>query len=544
MNFLYLTIATSLFYFSLTYVGSYTNITTIDLIVIISLIILVSIIQYYIIKKNIFIILNERLTYALFIFFNIYAVNLVFNESFIKQPFKIELILIFFGILLLFALISMFNELKKYQSYIISFLFLSSLFFFYKPYITQKLIDTSDIKYSNELSVYPITFKEKPNVYIIGIDALVPNILLEKHMSLESTDLHEFLNREFMTYKNVFSGGDRTIPSYLSMLSLTPDYWNSFDESKDSCLFCATPMNRNNLFNGLTPSPLIMIFKSNGYESTTAHEWPHFGPTKGPYIDNYLLRTGQDSKRISHSVCNLTTSRSDFVGFFGYCTLRNRLKFLKNYSTKKLYYKGFEFNLAWDLQNIEEVATKNSPQLYIGHVLSTRHTSYEFDITNKEMFSDFKTEYVTKANETALLMKIVLDHIKKNDKNALIYVWGDHGPVLSQHLSWDNRYNEKSTHPLIQSPKFFIQDRLGTFGGVYHNGSVCNLGDFQTQRIFNTPQHIIKDILYCLSDAKSREINKDYFKNFTRTKTFPYPRRDQNRPILSDVIDFRDYLYE
>lgn len=544
MNFLYLTIATSLFYFSLTYVGSYTNITSIDLIVIISLIILVSIIQYYIIKKHIFIILNERVTYTLFLFFNIYAVNLVFNEGFIKQPFKIELILMFFGVLLLFAFISMFNELKKYQSYIITFLFLSTLFFFYKPYITQKSIDTSGIKYSDELSVYPITFKEKPNVYIIGIDALVPNILLEKHMSLESTDLHDILNREFMTYKNVFSGGDRTIPSYLSMLSLTPDYWNSFDESKDYCLFCATPMNRNNLFNGLTPSPLIMIFKSNGYESTTAHEWPHFGPTKGPYIDNYLLRTGQDSKRISHSVCNLTTSRSDFIGFFGYCTLRNKLKFLKNYSPKKLYYKGFEFNLAWDLQNIEEVATKNGPQLYIGHILSTRHTSYEFDITNKEMFSDFKREYFTKANETAKLMKIVLDHIKKNDKNALIYIWGDHGPVLSQHLSWDDRYNEKSTHPLVRSPKFFIQDRLGTFGGVYHNGSVCNLESFQTQRSFNTPQHIIKDILYCLSDAKSREINKDYFNNFTKTKTFPYPRRGQDKPILTDVIDFRDYLYE
>ena len=62
-----------------------------------------------------------------------------------------------------------------------------------------------------------------------------------------------------------------TIPSYLSM-HLIPDYWNLFDESKDYCLFCATPMNQNNLFNGLTPSPLIMIFKSNGYESTTAHE--------------------------------------------------------------------------------------------------------------------------------------------------------------------------------------------------------------------------------------------------------------------------------
>ena len=209
MNFLYLTIATSLFYFSLTYVGSYTNITSIDLIVIISLIILVSIINIILLKNIFFIILNERVTYTLFLFFNIYAVNLVFNEGFIKQPFKIELILMFFGVLLLFAFISMFNELKKYQSYIITFLFLSTLFFFYKPYITQKSIDTSGIKYSDELSVYPITFKEKPNVYIIGIDALVPNILLEKHMSLESTDLHDILNREFMTYKNVFSGGDR-----------------------------------------------------------------------------------------------------------------------------------------------------------------------------------------------------------------------------------------------------------------------------------------------------------------------------------------------
>ena len=92
----------------------------------------------------------------------------------------------------------------------------------------------------------------------------------------------------------------------------------------------------------------------------------------------------------------MTTSRSDFIGFFGYCTLRNKLKFLKNYSPKKLYYKGFEFNLAWDLQNIEEVATKNGPQLYIGHILSTRHTSYEFDITNKEMFSDFKRSMLRK----------------------------------------------------------------------------------------------------------------------------------------------------
>ena len=141
-------------------------------------------------------------------------------------------------------------------------------------------------------------------------------------------------------------------------------------------------------------------------------------------------------------------------------------------------------------------------------------------------------------------MKIVLEHIKKNDNNALIYIWGDHGPVLSQHLSWDDRYNINSSHPLVKSSKFFIQDRLGTFGGIYHNGSVCDPEAFQTTRKFNTPQHILKDILYCLSDSKSKEQNKDYFNNFTRNKTFAFPRRGQNKAILADIIDFNDYLYE
>lgn len=540
-NILYLNIAISLFYFSLTYIGSYTNITLLDLFVIITLIFVVALTQYFLLKNHIMF-LNERITFTIFIFFNIYAVNLVFNEAFIKQPFKIELIIMSIGITIIYAFISMFNELKNYQNHIILLIFISSLFFFFKPYMIKQSIDISQIEYNDQLSVYPISFKKKPNVYIIGIDALAPKSLLAKHMGIDSTDLHDLLSSEFKMYKNVFSGGDRTIPSYLSMLSLTPDYWKSFNDAKKNCLFCPTPMNRNNLFNGYTPSPLIMIFKSNGYETTTAHEWPHFGPNKGPFIDNYRLRTRQDGKRAFNSVCNFMTSRSDFIGFFGYCSILNRFRIYLY--DKKLYYKGLQFKLAWDLQNIEEVATKYRPQLYIGHILSPRHTNYDFDITKNEMFSNFKNEYVFNANKTAKLMDIVLEHIKKNDDDAIIYVWGDHGPILSQHLSWDERYIQNSNHHLVKSRKFFIQDRLGTFGGVYHNGKVCNQSDFNLKRQFNTPQHILKDMLYCLSDDISRKRNADYFTNFNRTKTFPFPRRGKNEAILTDIVSFGDYLYE
>ena len=85
-NLLYLNIAISLFYFSLTYIGSYTNITLLDLFIIITLIFVVALTQYFLLKNHIMF-LNERITFTIFIFFNIYAVNLVFNEAFIKQPF-------------------------------------------------------------------------------------------------------------------------------------------------------------------------------------------------------------------------------------------------------------------------------------------------------------------------------------------------------------------------------------------------------------------------------------------------------------------------
>ena len=543
-TYLYITILVTLFYFSLTYLGSYTNISNKDVFLITSWVTFISIIEYYLIKYKL-VFYSQKFTLALFIFSNVYAVNLVFNEALIKQPFKIELFLMLVGLFFAYTLLSILNDYKKIQKPIIILLASMTMLIMFSPNFTKYTSNVNNSEEVVELKIMPISFKQKPNVYIIGVDALVPKSLLNKHLEIDRTDLHDLLDKDFMHYKNVFSGGDRTIPSYLSMLSLTEEYWFAMKDGDPLCKYCPTPLNRNNLMNGLTPSPFIMIFKSNGYEVSTAHEWPHFGENKGPYIDNYLLRTRQDGKRISHSLCDLMSPRSSLIGFFGYCKLISKISFLKKYTiTGKLHYKGLDFNLAWNLQNIENISTKIKPQLYIGHILSPRHTAYDFNITNSVQFNEFKDSYYKAANETSKLLTIALQNIKENDGDAIVYIWGDHGPVLSQHLSWDKRSNPNSTHKLVRSSKFFAQDRLGSYGGIYHNESVCKKSDFNTSRKYNTPQHILKDILFCLATDVSKNTNRDYFENFSKERSFAYPRRGENDANLADIITYEDYIYE
>jgi len=544
-TYLYITLLVTLLYFSLTYLGSYANISSKDIFLITIWITFISVIEYFLIKYKLVLLYSQKFTLALFIFFNVYAVNLVFNQGLIKQPFKIELFLMLTGLFFAYTLLNILNDYKKLQKPIIIFLATITALIMLMPNLSKYRSNINNSEEVAQLKILPISFKQKPNVYIIGVDALVPKSLLKKHLNLDRTDLHDFLNKNFVSYKNVFSGGDRTIPSYLSMLSLTKEYWFALEDGGSLCKYCPTPMNRNNLMNGLTPSPLMMIFKANGYKTSVAHEWPHFGVNKGPYVDNYLLRTRQDGKRINHSICDLISPRSSLIGFFGYCKIRTKFSFLKKYTiTEKLHYKGLDFNLAWDLQNIESFSSKPNPQLYIGHILSTRHTAYDFNITNKDQFNGFRDDYLENANITSKLLVIALKNIKKNDSNAIVYIWGDHGPILSQHLTWDKRSDSKSNHKLVRSRKFFAQDRLGTYGGVYHDGSVCEKSTFNINRPYNTPQHILKDILFCLATDDSKLSNKDYFENFSKERSFAYPRRGENKVNLNDTILYKDYLYE
>ena len=111
--YLYLTISITFLYFSLTYIGSYTNISNKDIILISIWIIFISLAQYIALKYKLVVLYSQKLTLAIFIFSNIYAVNLVFNDALIKQPFKIELSLMLIGLFFAYTLLNIINDYRN-----------------------------------------------------------------------------------------------------------------------------------------------------------------------------------------------------------------------------------------------------------------------------------------------------------------------------------------------------------------------------------------------------------------------------------------------
>lgn len=535
----------SLFYFSLTYLGSYNYITLSDLIIISLLTLTFCVLQFYLIKLITYYFNCGQMLLTLAIFVNIYTLNLCFNEIFIKQSFKTEIFIIIIALFLIYTILSIIRDHQiLYRPFVLllgtlTFVFLAS------PFIAQSTI-TMDKNVEMDSYDFPsILFKEKPNVYIIGVDALIPKSLLKRHLDIDTTDLHELLSNNFEKYSNVFSGADRTLPSYLNMFATSNVYWEKLKSSEPGCMFCATPMNRNNLINGLTPSPFVMIFKKNGYQTSFAIEWPLFGDKKGQYIDNYSTRMGRDGKRIKNIFCSLQTHRSYNTGFYGYCYLRDfTYKFFPELHKKELFYKGFKYDFAWILKLFESISSKNQPQLFITHIFSPRHTGFDFKLTDEKQYLDFRSYYIKASNKTSKLLENFLNYIQENDPKSIIMVWGDHGPVLSQQLSWDRRYDLSSTHKFLRNEKFFIQDRLGTYGGIYENHYNCKNIEKEKNRGYTTPSHIIQDIIQCLSSRKSIEANQRYFTTNENQFTFDYPRRDRNQSVKNDIIRYLDYIYE
>ena len=544
-NTLIINILFTLYYFSLTYLGSYESIASYDLLGIILLIAVVTLIQNLILNKvgkslnNI----AKNILLSFFIVSNIVSVNLIFNQSFITKTFNIKLLFLLLGFILIFFIINaIFKSRKLFNIFKISISFILLISF-----LEPSMLNLNNFISSNKTIVNykNITFDQKPNVYIIGIDALVPKTLLSKHFDENTTNLHDLLDEHFMPYRNMFSGATRTTDAYASTFALTPELWDQFN-FYGNCKFCDKPLNKYNFFNGLTERPFFKVFKDNGYTITTAFEWPHLGKNKGPYVDNYLTRMGSDGKRRKGgSFCNLLksnpNSRSYRLGFFGYCNYRSMMVSEPN-EKDILYYKGLEFNFAWDLRNIESISSSQKPQLFIGHILSPRHTSYEFNITDNSQFNDFKNNYINASNKTEKLLGLILEHINKNDPESIIFIWGDHGPILSNHLSWDRRSDTSSTNILVRSPHFFAQDRFGVYGGI-KNAAICS-NKIKNDRIYSTPHHALMDILYCISSKDSLRDNHQYFSTFTNKSSFPFPRRDSNDIINSDFINYEEHLYE
>ena len=152
-TYLYITILVTLLYFSLTYLGSYTNISSKDVFLITIWITFISVIEYFLIKYEAPQLFSQKFTLALFIFFNIYAVNLVFNQGFIKQPFKIELFLMLIGLFFVYTFLNILNDYKKLQKPFIIFLATTTTLIMFMPNLSKYTSNINKLEEVTQLKI-------------------------------------------------------------------------------------------------------------------------------------------------------------------------------------------------------------------------------------------------------------------------------------------------------------------------------------------------------------------------------------------------------
>ena len=311
-------------------------------------------------------------------------------------------------------------------------------------------------------NIQHVSFREKPNLYFISFESLVPRSLLRKHYGLDTSPFHDLFEAHFRRFPNLFSDETNTKPSLNMILALDKEmFLNSSSKYRD------------NLFSGVQPSPLLGILRDNGYETSSYYyHSSFFGRHKGPYIDHYL------NKHSDAGVCSLLDTAIRPISFWGYCA------FLREARWRSL------------TQYFEHVGSQTSnerPQFLMAHI-GTRHshTGEGFRYDDQEQrnaeikrYSEILRDYATRNLEA------ILEHLRNNDPDAILYVYGDHGPWLSRGISFED------------NPTFVVQDRLGVLGGVYPPDACTTYFDETLSKGYMTTLDGVHAILRCLSGGQS-----------------------------------------
>jgi hypothetical protein len=262
-------------------------------------------------------------------------------------------------------------------------------------------------------------------------------------------------------------------------------------------------------FPGFAPSPLFQVFKHNGYETTTLYQGTYFGQRKGPHVDNYFINRHLD-------VCTFIDKKLKNYAFLGYCALINQ-RSVRSFLRK--------FGMIPNLNAIDFLITKmraavrrEAPQVFVAYLYSPGHTELTFDRARPGSVQQYSRTYLEASESTAEYLRLLIGFVSKEDPNAILYVFGDHGP-------WISRRDEFDT-----DPKRFVHDRFGIYGGIFPRDRCEDFFPSPSSGEFMTILKGTRSIIRCLSGGEDAFITPN----------------DYRLPDLgtSHQLRYEDFLYE
>ena len=327
---------------------------------------------------------------------------------------------------------------------------------------------------------------DRPNIYFLSYDSLVPASLARKYMDIDPPAYLGVIARHGgRMLPNTFA---EAVPTKFSLSSVL--------------MLRANVTDMDNVVNGFRNAPLRRVLRDSGYETTFTFELSFFGHGKGPFLDHYNIHR-------PYSLCDFIRGKRRAIGFFGYC----KAGFLHPpRQTATESYEDYSFR---QFRQVVETAS-DRPQFYMEHVLTPDHTDSDYDGSPAQKAA-FVAKYQRGSATAARMLDRALTEIEAKDPGAIVFVYGDHGTFTSRQVDFE------------KDPKTFVTDRYGTVGAIFNADHCLPYIQAPTGGRFHTIAQIASGIAQCVTAGHPKPL-----------PNHEYGRIDQ----ISRNERFADYVYE
>ncbi len=144
------------------------------------------------------------------------------------------------------------------------------------------------------------------------------------------------------------------------------------------------------------------------------------------------------------------------------------------------------------------------------------------DYAHTRDVESFRELYLQNSNRGAELLTELLKSLEERDPDAMLLVFGDHGPRLFPELEFDD------------DPDLFVKDSYAVLGGIWPRDACKTWFDDAQTKGWLTTLDAVHAILRCLSDGEEVLVEP------RATTMHRYDRIPDDDPERS----FADYLYE
>ncbi len=328
-----------------------------------------------------------------------------------------------------------------------------------------------------------VDFKTKPNVYLVSFDALVPRKITEMFFEQSENVYHDMLDSRFRVFRNMFSNATPTRESLNAMLALDLEYF--YQGNPATLEYGPKLTGLSTLFRGGAPSPLLQIFKHNGYQTNTLYRHSYFGEHKGLYVDNYYINMQRSA------ACEFIDEDINHLVFFGACRI------ISSDWGRNLITSIIDTEFGNKLSQLEYLLSKmragvadGRPQIFFGYIYHPGHSPLDYnhnDIPQRDLYRD---RYAKNAPTTAKIIETLVDFIQEEDEGAILAVFGDHGTWLTRGAK------------ILEDPKFFILDRYAVLGGIYPPQACGPTFDKDEKSGFTTIMTLARRLVQCLAGGE------------------------------------------